>query len=138
MLVLLNLNSSIFNLKLEKRRQEEAVNSVQTVTLEDQNGESFEASYTTYKDYNTSKYNEFKNSAKRIYLCQLCPFNSHIFGIFKEHLLKHKFKKDSFECKHCPFYESTKTKIVHHENLHLSKAIHDFNDGLSTRNVKSS
>ena len=59
----------------------------QYIILEDENGESYETSYTSYKDYNTSKYNLFKNTAKRVYVCQQCPFKSSIFSLFKEHLL---------------------------------------------------
>jgi hypothetical protein len=109
----------------------------QYIILEDENGESYETSYTSYKDYNTSKYNLFKNTAKRVYVCQQCPFTNTIFSLFKEHLLKHKFKKDHLQCKHCPFYETSKTKITHHESLHYNKATHDFSAGPMTRKSKA-
>ena len=127
-------------IKQRKKEKASSNSSIQKIVLEDSDGSRYETTYSLVKSTcGTSKYNLYnKNSVRRLYVCTQCPFNGRVFSLFKEHLLKHKYRGDAFQCRQCSFCETSRVKIMHHEKLHLNKAIQELNasSGPVTRNSK--
>lgn len=95
---------------------------IETVTLTDQNGQQFAASYHVIGGPvdNAKLENSPICGRKRAssFVCVQCPYSTKVHSNLKQHLHGHRAQAECVKCRYCTFYVGHQRLLRQHEMLH--------------------